>query len=74
MVTMKEARKRWNEHTKHVLSNIGRACAKNKTVFDMVDFGSRDGGLSPCVFLGENAAIRIRFVRDDSGTIHGQSW
>ena len=63
--TIGQARKRWREHTCHVLSGIARACAKNRTVWTM-----QDG--YPVIELGDKATFRFRFAVDGRGTVFAE--
>lgn len=65
-VTLAEARKHWRSESRPVLSNIARACAKNKTVWSLSDDGT------PLVSIGDHAAWTFRFIRSEYGHIHAQ--
>lgn len=61
--TLAQAKKRWNSHTKHVLSSIGRACAKTHAVWCVQPDGT------PVMTIGEHAAFRFAFWRDENGNV-----
>jgi hypothetical protein len=62
--TMREARKRWSSHTKHVLTDDAKRAAKESVVWDE--------GYQPVVILGRDARYRFVFEFGVGGNVHAR--